>query len=64
MIISSLNYSSIKTREKEEAERKRKSAKAKEKERQQQAQYTTPSRDQGVQAGGGIQTGSYEESLG
>lgn len=66
MIISALNYSSIKLREKEDAEKKRKAAKQKEKDRQEREkqQYTTPSRDQAVQAGGGITTGSYEESLG
>lgn len=62
MIISALNYSSIKTREREEAEKKRKLVKAKQKEEQaklEQARYTTPSRDAGVQA-----DASYEGGMG
>jgi Flp pilus assembly protein TadB len=57
MIISTLNYSSIKSREKEETEKKRKAAAKAQEERIQQAQYTTPSRPQGTQT-------DFEESLG
>jgi hypothetical protein len=74
MIISALNYSSIKTREREEAEKKRKAAKAKQiareremEQQQQQQRYTTPSRDQGVQTSGrdgGENLSTYGESLG
>lgn len=71
MIISALNYSSIKLREREEAEKKKKAAKAKQqaRDREMDAQrYTTPSRDQGVQTGpSGDRDGparNYEESLG
>lgn len=63
MIISALNYSSIKMREKEEAEKKRKAAAKAAKafeERVEQARYTTPSRAQGTQTD---QVGA-EESLG
>lgn len=51
MIISALNYSSIKTREREEAEKKRKALqKAQDEERAMaQVRYTTPSRGQGTQ---------------
>lgn len=54
MIISALNYSSIKMREKEEIEKKRKAAAKEQKERDQamqreEARYTTPSRSQGTQ---------------
>lgn len=55
MIISALNYSSIKLREREEAEKRKAALKKKQKEereRAEQARYTTPSRDAGVQAGG------------
>ncbi|OAG42994.1 hypothetical protein AYO21_02612 [Fonsecaea monophora] len=56
MIISALNYSSIKTREREEAEKKRKAAKKAEEQRElqfqrEQAQYPTLSRTQGTQTG-------------
>lgn len=63
MIISTLNYSSIKMREKEEAERKRKAAaKAQEEQRaDNQARYTTPSRTQGTQT---EDAGPLGESLG
>ena len=54
MIISTLNYSGIKMRQKEEAEKKRKAAEKEQNEREQamqreQARYTTPSRAQGTQ---------------
>lgn len=51
MIISTLNYSSIKMREKEEAEKKRKAASKALEERAaaEQARYTTPNRAQGTQ---------------
>lgn len=54
MIISALNYSSIKMREKEEVEKKRKAAAKEQKERDQALQreegrYTMPSRSQGTQ---------------
>ncbi|OCT50513.1 hypothetical protein CLCR_07192 [Cladophialophora carrionii] len=57
MIISALNYSSIKMREKEEAEKKRKAAEKAQEEREralerEQARYTTPSRAQGTQTEG------------
>ena len=76
MIISALNYSSIKIREREEAEKKKKALKQKQKEQQEraeqqasQARFTTPSRDMGVQAGmsstsSGTSTEGFEESLG
>lgn len=60
MIISTLNYSSIKAREKEEGEKKRKAAaKAVEEKIQAEnaARYTTPSRTQSTQT-------EYEEHLG
>jgi septal ring factor EnvC (AmiA/AmiB activator) len=65
MIISALNYSSIKIREKEEAEKKRKAAaKAQEEQRAEtQGRYTTPSRDQGTQTNAPRPV-DYEESLG
>lgn len=62
MIISTLNYSSIKLREREEAEKKKAALKKKQKEQQEraeQARFTTPSRDTAVQT-----DASYEESLG
>ena len=54
MIISTLNYSSMKAREKEEGEKKRKAAEKAQDDREQvlqreQARYTTPSRAQGTQ---------------
>ncbi|KIV77007.1 hypothetical protein PV11_08847 [Exophiala sideris] len=51
MIISALNYSSIRGREKDEAEKKRKALqKAQDEERaREQARYTTPSRSSGTQ---------------
>jgi hypothetical protein len=63
MIISSLNYSSIKTREREEVEKRNAALKKKEqeeRERAEQARYTTPSRDTGVQTG----EASFSESMG
>lgn len=63
MVLSALNYSSIKTREKEEIEKKRKAAQ-KAKEERAEARYTTPARAQGTQTSeSGVQT-NYEESLG
>ena len=62
MIISALNYSSIKLREREEAEKKKAALKKKQKEERERAEaarFTTPSRDTGVQTGT-----NYEESLG
>ncbi|KAJ9603351.1 hypothetical protein H2200_012129 [Cladophialophora chaetospira] len=61
MIITSLNYSSIKLREKEEKEKKRKAAQKEQDEREQamqreQARYTTPSRAQGTQTDVGVTT--------
>jgi hypothetical protein len=61
MIISTLNYSSIKMREKEEAEKKRKAAEKAQEEREkamekEQARYTTPSRAQGTQTELGVAT--------
>lgn len=67
MIISALNYSSIKLRERDEAEKKKQALKKKQKEEreraaeQSSARFTTPSRDAGVQTAEGA---SYEESLG
>jgi hypothetical protein len=61
MIISTLNYSSIKSREKEEAEKKREAAAKAHEEKVEAAaaaRYTTPSRAQGTQ------TGEYEGSMG
>jgi hypothetical protein len=57
MIISALNYSSIKMREKEEVEKKRKAAEKAQEERdraldREQARYTTPNRAQGTQTEG------------
>ncbi len=66
MIISALNYSSIKLREKEEIEKKRKAA-AKAMEERAEARYTTPSRTQSTQTelpGGGRPPVEFEESLG
>ena len=61
MIISTLNYSSIKSREKEEVEKKRQAAAKAQEEKvdaSTSAKYTTPSRAQGTQ------TAEFEESLG
>ncbi|KAG9779744.1 hypothetical protein ABEF93_004846, partial [Exophiala dermatitidis] len=63
MIISALNYSSIKMREKEEAEKKRKAA-AKAMEERVEARYTTPSRAQSTQTDEAKPPVNYEESLG
>jgi hypothetical protein len=57
MIISALNYSSIKMREKEEVEKKRKAAAKAQEERdraldREQARYTTPNRSQSTQTEG------------
>ncbi|KAK7894420.1 hypothetical protein LTR67_006181 [Exophiala xenobiotica] len=61
MIISTLNYSSIKFREKEEAEKKRKALQKTQEERTEaQLRYTTPSRTQGTQT----EERPLEESLG
>ncbi len=61
MIISTLNYSSIKMREKEEAEKKRKALqKAQEERTEAQLRYTTPNRAQGTQT----EARPLEESLG
>ena len=54
MIISTLNYSGIKMRQKEEAAKQRKAAEKAQEEREsamqrEQARYTTPSRSQGTQ---------------
>ena len=54
MIVSALNYSSIRGREKEEINKKRKAEQKAEEERElimerEQARYTTPSRAQGTQ---------------
>jgi hypothetical protein len=63
MVLSALNYSSIKTREKEEIEKKRKAGKKAQGERAE-ARHTTPSRAQGTQTSeSGVQA-NYEESLG
>ena len=63
MVLSALNYSSIKAREKEEIEKKRKAAQKAQEERGE-ARYTTPSRSQGTQTSeSGVQA-NYEESLG
>jgi hypothetical protein len=56
LIISALNYSSIKYREKEERDKKRKAAEKAQEEREQVAQreaarYTTPMRESGTQTG-------------
>lgn len=72
MIISALNYSSIKLREREEAEKKRKAAKEKMKAREREmegagvgAKYTVSTREMGVQTGGDGGGGvGREESLG
>ncbi|EXJ87596.1 hypothetical protein A1O3_04557 [Capronia epimyces CBS 606.96] len=63
MIISALNYSSIKMREKEEAEKKRKAA-AKALEERVEARYTTASRTQSTQTDAAPPPVDYEESLG
>lgn len=63
MVLSALNYSSIKTREKEEIEKKRKAAKKAQEERAE-ARYTTPSRAQGTQTSDSAVQANYEESLG
>ncbi|EHY56988.1 hypothetical protein HRR83_001945 [Exophiala dermatitidis] len=63
MIISALNYSSIKMREKEEAEKKRKAA-AKAMEERVEARYSTPSRAQSTQTDEAKPPVNYEESLG
>ncbi|KIW70821.1 hypothetical protein PV04_03060 [Phialophora macrospora] len=66
MIISALNYSSIKMREKEEVEKKRKAAEKAQEERERaierdQGRYTTPSRTQATQTEG---MGASTEFLG
>jgi len=64
MTLSSLNYFSIKMREKEEVEKRKRAAK-KEQEERAEARYTTPSRVQGTQTRSTLSaTQSYEESLG
>jgi len=63
MIISALNFSSIKLREKEDKEKKRRAAQ-KEQETFIDARYTTPSRAQGTQTDSGTPARTYEESLG
>ena len=54
MIISALNYSSVRQREKDEAMKQRKAAEKAQEEREkamerEQARYTTPSRSSGTQ---------------
>jgi hypothetical protein len=64
MTLSSLNYFSIKMREKEEVEKRKRAAK-KEQEERVEARYTTPSRVHGTQTHSALSaTQSYEESLG
>lgn len=58
MIISTLNYSSIKSREKEEAEKKREAAAKAHEEKVEAAKYTTPSHAQGTQ------TAEFEGTMG
>ncbi|KIW20652.1 hypothetical protein PV08_01229 [Exophiala spinifera] len=60
MIISALNYSSIKTREREEAEKKRKAMQKAQEEAQAQARFVSSSRSQGTQT----EETPLEESLG
>lgn len=63
MVLSALNYSSIKTREKEEIEKKRKAAQKAQEDRAD-AKYTTASRAQGTQTSDSGVQANYEESLG
>lgn len=63
MVLSALNYSSIKTREKEEIEKKRKAAKKAQEDRAE-ARLATPSHTQGTQTADGVVQANYEESLG
>jgi hypothetical protein len=63
MVLSALNYSSIKARDREDIEKKRKAAQKAQEERAE-ARYTTPSRAQGTQTSDSAVQANYEESLG
>lgn len=66
MVLSFLQYYSVKAREQAEIEKKRKAAKKAQEERlvMEQARFTTPSRAAGTQTDSSVPARDYEESLG